>query len=181
MLDLTLFLVISAGLLILSWASRRAAGAGGAYRFLALELVLILALLNRERWFTAPFSTPQLFSWLFLLAALAFASLGFYPLPFAGQTPELPENDPAPVKRGIYKYIRHPFGAALLFFGWGVFFKGLLTLNINGLVLTAFLLTGASLFLISAVRLEEADKFAKFGDEYAAYMKTTKLFIPFVF
>ena len=35
-------------------------------------------------------------------------------------------------------------------------------------------------FLLGTARAEEADNLQKFGAEYAAYMKTTKMFIPYV-
>ncbi len=39
----------------------------------------------------------------------------------------------------------------------------------------------ASAFLTATARVEEAENLDKFGDQYAAYMKTTKIFIPFLF
>jgi protein-S-isoprenylcysteine O-methyltransferase Ste14 len=36
-------------------------------------------------------------------------------------------------------------------------------------------------FLIATARVEEGENLDKFGAEYAAYKKTTKMFIPFLF
>ena len=173
MLNLVFFFILSAVILLLS---RTSAGAGGAewiYRPAALELLLILTLLQREHWFEQPFSTPQLFSWLFLMIALGLAVSAWLPRGAnSGATPL--------ARRGIYRLIRHPFYAALLFLGWGVFFKSLA--RIDGLAfLEALLLACATLLLISAARVEETDDYARWGAEYTGYLKATKMFIPFLF
>jgi protein-S-isoprenylcysteine O-methyltransferase Ste14 len=36
-------------------------------------------------------------------------------------------------------------------------------------------------FLIATAKVEEVENLSKFGADYAAYMKTTKMFIPFLF
>jgi protein-S-isoprenylcysteine O-methyltransferase Ste14 len=180
-IDLILFLALSAGLLLWSWASRRISRTHGLYRFLALELLLALALLNRARWFTETGSLLQIVAWLCLLASLALAGLSFYPPKFAREAPAAGETAPAPARRGIYKYIRHPLYSALFFLGWAIFFKSLTPPNNSSFFLTALLLSGASLLLVSTARLEEANAYARLGDAYAAYLKTTKMFIPFIF
>lgn len=35
--------------------------------------------------------------------------------------------------------------------------------------------------MIATARVEEAENLQKFGEDYAAYMKTTKRFIPFFY
>ena len=39
----------------------------------------------------------------------------------------------------------------------------------------------ATAFLVATARIEERENMNKFGDDYAAYMKTTKRFIPILF
>jgi len=78
------------------------------------------------------------------------------------------------VKRGAYKYIRHPLYSSLLLFAWGVFFKDV-SFPSTALVLLA------SSFLVATAKVEEDENLKKFGDEYRAYLKTTKMFIPFLF
>jgi protein-S-isoprenylcysteine O-methyltransferase Ste14 len=75
---------------------------------------------------------------------------------------------------GAYKYIRHPLYSSLLFLAWGVFFKAP---SILGGILAAV----ATAFLVTTARIEESENVQKFGVEYAAYMKTTRMFIPFLF
>jgi protein-S-isoprenylcysteine O-methyltransferase Ste14 len=77
------------------------------------------------------------------------------------------------VLRGAYKYIRHPLYASLLLLGWGTFFKGPSLLG-GSLALVI------SSFLIATARAEEAENLGKFGSDYAHYMQSTKMFIPFL-
>jgi len=78
------------------------------------------------------------------------------------------------VTLGAYKYIRHPLYTSLLLLGWGVFFKDVSPLS--GIMVMA-----TSTFLIATAKVEETENLQKFGDDYAAYMKTTKMFIPLLF
>jgi protein-S-isoprenylcysteine O-methyltransferase Ste14 len=38
----------------------------------------------------------------------------------------------------------------------------------------------ASIFLIATAKVEEAEDLCKFGGEYRRYMRTTRMFIPYV-
>jgi protein-S-isoprenylcysteine O-methyltransferase Ste14 len=75
---------------------------------------------------------------------------------------------------GAYRYIRHPLYSSLLFLAWGVFFK-------NPSWPGAILAVTATLFLVMTARMEEAEDVRFFGPAYQAYMKQTKMFIPFLF
>ena len=77
------------------------------------------------------------------------------------------------VKRGAYKYIRHPLYTSLLLLGWGAFFK-------DPSILSAIFAVAASAFVIATARIEEKENLKRFGDDYAVYMKTTRMFIPFL-
>jgi protein-S-isoprenylcysteine O-methyltransferase Ste14 len=70
--------------------------------------------------------------------------------------------------------IRHPLYSSLLFLAWGIFFKQV-SLTATTLVLVA------TVSLVATVRVEEAENIQRFGDEYVDYMKTTRMFIPFLF
>ena len=103
------------------------------------------------------------------------ATAGFLALKKYGQ-PRGPnfENTTRLVDRGIYRRIRHPMYASIMFFGIGAFLKGItpltfavLAVNLGACVLTAM--------------MEEREMKAAFGPAYASYMETTKRFIPFVF
>jgi len=146
----------------------------GFFRFFVFESILALLLLNLEHWFSEPFSILQIISWLLLLSLLILAVHGFYLLHAVGRATSGIENTTTLVIIGAYKYIRHPLYTSLLLFGWGVFFKDVSLLNgVLGLATSAF--------LIAAARVEEVENLHKFGADYAAYMKTTKMFIPFLF
>ena len=112
-------------------------------------------------------------SWLLLLSSLLLALHGFYLLRAIGKPQGSFENTTTVVKLGAYKYIRHPLYASLLLLGWGVFFK-------DASLLGGILGVAISAFLVATARVEEAENLLKFGAEYAAYRKTSKMFIPFL-
>lgn len=140
-------------------------------RLIAAESLLALVLLNARGWFDEPLSPRQLLSWLFLAASLALALHGFRLLRIVGAPKEDIENTSRLVTVGAYRYIRHPLYCTLLLGGVGVILKGFSALG--------FLLL---LILIIAVfitaKVEEEDNVKRFGEEYVAYRKTTKMFVP---
>jgi len=174
MFKLIIFVVVSAGIVFRSWASLRNPHSHGFHRFFAFESILILLLLNLEHWFSNPFSTLQIASWLLLLSSIILAVHGFYLLHAIGRPKSGFETTTTLVTLGAYKYIRHPLYTSLLLLGWGVFFKDVSPLS--GIMVMA-----TSAFLIATAKVEETENLQKFGDDYAAYMKTTKMFIPLLF
>jgi protein-S-isoprenylcysteine O-methyltransferase Ste14 len=168
------FLLVSAGLVALSRSSLRDRRSHGFYRFFAFEAILLLIVLNAPHWFRDPFMLRQLVSWLLLAVSLLLAVHGFYLLRFVGEPEGSIENTSTLVTRGAYGLIRHPLYGSLLLFSGGAFLKApsavgvlLLLITMTALVLTA--------------RVEERENLARFGDEYAAYMTRTRMFIPFLF
>jgi protein-S-isoprenylcysteine O-methyltransferase Ste14 len=135
--------------------------------------MLILILLNSEHWFREPFSVCQVFSWLLLLSSLILAIHGFHLLRVAGRPEGGIENTSVLIKRGAYRYIRHPLYGSLLLFGWGVFLK-------EPSFFSAIVTAAASMFLVVTAKVEEGENIQKFGGEYVTYMKETKMFIPFL-
>lgn len=158
----------------MSWASLRHPHSHGFFRFFAFESILALILLNVEHWFRDPFSALQILSWLLLLSSLILAAHGFYLLRMIGRPEGGIENTTTLVMRGAYRYIRHPLYASLLLLGWGAFFKHLSLLGV-------ILVLATSAFLVATAKVEEAENLHKFGSDYARYMKTTKMFLPFLF
>jgi protein-S-isoprenylcysteine O-methyltransferase Ste14 len=146
----------------------------GFFRFFAFESILALILLNLEHWFRDPFSPLQIVSWLLLLSSLILAVHGFYLLRRIGRPEGGIENTTTLVRLGAYQYIRHPLYSSLLLLGWGAFLK-------NPSLLGGILVMATSAFLIATARVEEVECLRKFGAEYAGYMRTTRMFIPFVF
>lgn len=167
------FVTTSLVIIFLSRNSLRKPSSHGFFRFFAFEFMLILILLNAEHWLREPFSARQVFSWLLLLSSLVLAIHGFYLLRVTGRPKGGIENTSVLVKRGAYRYIRHPLYSSLLLFGWGVFLK-------DPSFLCAILTVAASTFLVVTAKVEEGENIQKFGDDYVAYMKETKMFIPFL-
>jgi protein-S-isoprenylcysteine O-methyltransferase Ste14 len=154
----------------------------GFYRFFAWEAMLILMLINLDGWFHDPFSWHQIISW-FLLSVSAFLAIYALQLFIRIGKQDSRRND-APmiefektttlVTVGVYHYIRHPMYSSLLFLAWGVFFK-------SPSWLAGILALMASCFLIATAKTEETEDIRFFGASYLAYMKQTKMFIPFLF
>ena len=78
------------------------------------------------------------------------------------------------VDTGIFKYIRHPLYASLLYLAWGLFFK-------SPSLLDGCLVLVTTAFLYATARADEAECVQKFGQEYVTYLKKTRMFIPLVF
>lgn len=154
----------------------------GLYRLLAWECLLALFLLNVERWFVDPFSVAQLASWALLMGSAVLAIQGASLLRHRGRPIAARSDDDllaferttVLVSSGVYRFLRHPLYASLLFLGWGIFLKDP---GWPGLV---FMLA-ASGFLTATARVEEAENIRFFGAEYVDYMAKTKRFVPFLF
>lgn len=185
MLDVILFVAASAGGILFLWRpGGTSTGLSRIYRLLAFEALLGLTLLTRGRWFVDPISTPQVVSWILGAAGLGVALLAVARRPASREVsatvaPE-PEEAPAlPPAQGIYKRVRHPFYGAALLVGWGLFANGLALID-GASVFYALLLTGASLFLVSAARVDETADYVRFGSPYAVYVRSSKMLIPFI-
>ena len=77
------------------------------------------------------------------------------------------------ISKGLYHYIRHPMYLSLILGGFGILMKdpGLIQIIFSFINLFAGYLT---------VKVEEGEMIRKFGQEYAGYMKKTKMFIPYI-
>lgn len=157
----------------LFWGSLRSWRLYGFYRFIAFEALLAMILLNVERWFWNPFSLLQVASWSLLLASLLLAWHGFRLLRIMGRPQGPIENTTQLVTAGAYHYIRHPLYCSLILLGLGIYLK---SPSAMGTLLLVVL--GASLYATG--RVEESENLRKFGDEYARYLRATKMFIPFL-
>jgi len=49
------------------------------------------------------------------------------------------------------------------------------------MTLSSILVLATSAFLVATARVEEAENLQQFGTDYAVHMRTTKMFIPFLF
>jgi protein-S-isoprenylcysteine O-methyltransferase Ste14 len=182
MFKLVTFAVLSACLIYISRASLETPRSHGFYRFFAWEFILALILLNLDRWFQEPFSAHQIISWLLLVGSTVLVAHGAYLLRIVGR-PDNKRSQDAPligiekttslVTVGAYKYIRHPIYSSLLFLAWGVFFKDPSWLGI-------IIALAATTFLVITAKVEEAECIRCFGPSYQAYMKQTRMFVPFL-
>jgi protein-S-isoprenylcysteine O-methyltransferase Ste14 len=178
-----LFAVITGALAYVSRDSLRRHSYHGFYRFFAWEFIIVLVLYNLGYWFRHPFSLQQTISWSLLIVSLFLVIHSIQLLHSRGK-PNLQRNDQAPaigfekttvlVTTGIYKYIRHPLYASLLFLAWGVFSKAP---SWPGVILAL----AASIFLLATAKTEEAENLRFFGPAYQDYIKRTRMFIPFLF
>jgi protein-S-isoprenylcysteine O-methyltransferase Ste14 len=176
--------IIATGLLIyISRASLQQPGSHGFYRFFAWESIILLFLLNVDKWFVDPFSWHQLISWMLLFVSFVPLIFGVRSLRERGKPTEERPGDPslyafekttALVTTGIYAYIRHPLYSSLLLLTWGIFFK-VLSIPSTALALVA------TTFLIATAQTDEQECILFFGNEYQEYMQKTKRFIPFLF
>ncbi len=179
---ITLFILLSISLALFSWRPLHNPRSHGFYRFFAFEGVLILVLLNIPFWFKNPFSPYQWISWTFLFFSILFVVHGFYLLRKLGgpggretSTENLAFEDTANlVTDGLYRYIRHPMYSSLLLLAWGAFLKHITIYGILAVLMT----TG---FLAATAKMEERENISFFGSSYKAYMKKTKMFIPYLF
>jgi protein-S-isoprenylcysteine O-methyltransferase Ste14 len=181
-LQLTAFVAASAALLMVSRQSLRNVHSHGFWRFFAWECLVGLFVLNADAWFVDPFAPHQLLSWVLLVTCVVPVAWGTVLLRQHGRPADQRDGDPGLlafekttelVTTGIYRYIRHPLYASLLLLGWGIFLKAP---NVPGAVLAG----ATTLFLLLTATADEAECLRFFGPAYAAYMKTTQRFIPFV-
>ena len=183
MLRIGIFLAASAAITWLSWRSLRDMRAHGFYRFFAFELLSALVLLNAPEWFRDPFAARQWVAWFLGAASIGLAIEGFRllrligrPVPTPARGTNLPfENTTTLVTVGAYRLIRHPLYASLLALVWGAYLKNPLSIGSIALAL------GASGFLVATAVAEERENLMAFGAAYAAYMKRTRRFVPFLF
>jgi protein-S-isoprenylcysteine O-methyltransferase Ste14 len=145
----------------------------GIPRFFVFEGLLVLGLLQAKVWFDDPISLKQIISWILFLASVYYAFFGIKIFFRMGKPEGNFENTTKLVTTGLYKYIRHPMYASLLFLGWGMFLK-----EINLISIIIISVISISVFL--TCKVEEKEMIAKFGEEYRQYMKKTKYWIPFV-
>ncbi|MGD2070631.1 MAG: isoprenylcysteine carboxylmethyltransferase family protein [Gemmatimonadota bacterium] len=166
------------------WVSKRSLlhpSSHGFSRFFAFEAILALVVLNGPRWFVDPLGALQLGSWLLLCASLVSVAWGFRMLRRHGDFSPAAEssatfgweNTGRLVTTGIYRYIRHPMYASLLFLAWGAVLK-----SVAGPAL--LLGAAATLALFATAKAEEAENLARFGQEYRDYMARTRRFVPFL-
>ena len=171
------YYVLAAGtviLVVISWfVSIKEKRYHGIARFFSFESILVLFLMNWRMWFHDPLSWNQLIAWTLLILSIYPVVAGFILLKRKGKSEESLENTTVLIKSGIYRYIRHPLYCSLLLLGTGIMFKDPDILQ---------LISGAIniIALFFTAKIEEKEMIERFGDQYADYMKETKMFIPYL-
>ncbi len=172
------FAILSILLIAVSWRTIGNIRSHGFYRFLSWECIAWLLATN---WYVNPFSLHQIISWVLLIISVYLVIHGIILIRQRGKPGKDRadknlyqfEKTTALIDNGIYRYIRHPLYSSLLFLTWGILLKHITT----ELLLIAMLST---VFLYLTAILDEKECIAYFGEQYTAYMKRTKRFIPFV-
>jgi len=176
-----IFIVLSIPVIAISWRTLFHARSHGFYRFFAWEGILWLAASNYRYWFSGALSVNQIIAWILLVLSaylviagiMRFAKDGKIDRSRDAETLFGFEKTTKLIDRGIYKYIRHPLYASLIFLAWGIFFKK----PAADLLVVSFIST---LLLYLTARYDEKECIAYFGDSYRSYMKRTTMFIPFI-
>jgi protein-S-isoprenylcysteine O-methyltransferase Ste14 len=143
------------------------------YMFAAAQGLLVLLFINGGVLLENPFTPRRIFSWSLLLVSAAMAMAGFYGLRRHGQAVQNWENTTRLVRKGVFRYIRHPLYASLM-----VLATGILSNDLSWRAAAACTFTLC--FLVAASRVEEGKNAAKFGEEYQRYQGETKRYFPFI-
>ena len=180
MIRLAFFVLFSIPIICISWRSILSFKNHGLYRLISWECILWLIISNIIYWFTDPFSINQVISWILLFLSLFYIISGAIIMKKANNTDNKRdqslynfEKTSEIIETGLFKYIRHPLYSSLLFLTWGIFLK-----HPDYLLLIISVLSTAT--LIFTAKVEEQENIRYFGDQYRAYMKKTRMFIPFV-
>ncbi|MCX6225371.1 MAG: isoprenylcysteine carboxylmethyltransferase family protein [Bacteroidia bacterium] len=180
-LNIIAFLIGSLPVIYLSRRSLSSIRNHGFFRFFAWEMMLWLLISNIRFWFKDPLSVHQVISWILLLVSIYPVVDGLYRFKVAGRI-NRERKDPTLfgfehttnlITTGVYRYIRHPMYASLLYLTWGIAYK-----NPTGVIM--FYAAAATFLLYLTVRVEELENLTWFGEEYREYMKRTKRFVPWI-
>lgn len=179
--DIAAFLAASLVLIFLCRRQLTDVRCHGFYRFWAFEIVLWQLLHNLPHWNRELISFHQALSTLLFTGSLYLLLAGIHILRKAGKRHKQDqddklfafENTATLITDGVFRHVRHPMYGALLLFNWGVFLKNP---GFSGLALAV----AASGFLYLTGRTEEKENSLYFGPDYRHYMKSSRMFIPFV-
>lgn len=173
--QLITFIIGTIFIILFSWfVSLRERRYHGIPRFFAFEGLLVLGLLQSPVWFKDPLSILQICSWILLTTSVLYAVTAFILFELRGKPGKNFENTTKLVTTGLYHYIRHPMYGSLLILGFGMFLK-----SFTWPSFILILIIATALFI--TCKVEEKEMLRKFGEEYQAYMRKTKRFIPYLY
>lgn len=177
-----IFVIVTLGFIWLSWSSLRDLRSHGFYRFFGFETIAAIVLVNLDIWFTDPFSLHQMISWFLFVISILLLIHGVLLL-HSARKPGIDRDDPSLIgiektteliTHGAYRFIRHPVYSAGIIATWGIFLK-------QPSLVGGLLAVLTTIFFTMTARKEEAENTRFFGEAYQAYMKRTKMFIPYLF
>jgi protein-S-isoprenylcysteine O-methyltransferase Ste14 len=176
------FIAVTAFLVVISRRSLANPRCHGFYRFFTFEGTLALVLLNSHVWTNNPNLMLGRISLVLLYLAIAVAICGLWFFRRSGghsirrDAPEnfSFENTATLVTWGIYGYIRHPMYTSLMLLAWGAFAKEVTVIGVALVLLTTAL-------SVATAKVEERENLEFFGESYRSYMRTSKMFIPYLF
>ena len=169
----------------ITWLSRkplRQPGSHGFYRFFAWQGILALFAFHHPSWAENSLSSQPLVSAVLMASSIALVISGWLELKRQGratidrrdETLFDFEKTTVLVSSGIFRFIRHPMYASLLFLAWGAFWQRPTTPGILVLVFT-------TISLLLTAHADERECLAYFGDAYTAYRQRTWAFVPWMY
>jgi len=176
-----IFIAATLGLIIISRRALFKFRSHGFFRFIAWEAILALIVWNLPFWFAAPLSINHLLAWIVLFASLFVLWRGVSLLRTGKPTAKRSESElyqfektSELVTSGIFRYIRHPLYASLMYLSWGAFLKDVSWISFTLMVI-------ACVSLVATAKADEKECIQYFGAQYEQYMKRTKMFVPYLF
>jgi len=182
MSTLIIFGVLSLPIIFISWRTLFNTKSHGFYRFFAWECIAWLLASNFKWWFANPFSINQIISWILLLFSAYLVISGVILLKMKGKPSQTRDEEnlfgfektTELIDTGVFRCIRHPLYASLIFLTWGIFLK-------HPQIILFIVSLLASILLYITSKLDEKECINYFGEKYIDYMKRTKMFIPYLF
>jgi protein-S-isoprenylcysteine O-methyltransferase Ste14 len=182
MSTLITFGILSLLIIIISWRTLFNTKSHGFYRFFAWECMAWLLASNYKWWFVNPFSINQIISWILLFYSAYLVIAGLILIKNIGKPSHTRdeknlfgfEKTTELIDTGVFKRIRHPLYASLIFLTWAIFLK-------HPQIILFLIALLATIFLYFTSKLDEKECINYFGEKYGDYMRRTKMFIPFLF
>ena len=182
MSKLIVFGILCLMIIIVSWRTLFNAKSHGFYRFFSWICMSWLFASNYKFWFVQPFCFNQIISWILLFYSAYLVIAGMLLIKRKGKPNPVRdeknlfgfEKTTRLIDTGVFKHIRHPLYASLIFVTWAIFLKN------PQLVLFIIALLSTN-FLYFTSKYDEKECINYFGDAYIDYMKHTRMFIPYIF
>jgi len=176
-----IFGILNILIIVASWRSLFTIKSHGFYRFFGWEGIAWLFAVNYKAWLLNPFSLNQILSWILMTIAYYLVIAGLLLMRKLGKANKTRnektlfqfEQTTELIDSGIFKYIRHPLYASLIYLTWGIYLK-------NPDIELFLVSIISTLFLILTSLCDEKECIHYFGDKYKAYIKRSKRFIPFI-